>query len=214
MFQDYHLYLAPRFLRSQLQRESRPTMLHFTHIPWPGSEYWRFLPPSMRFGILDGLCAADVLGFQTREDAQNFMRTCETLLPGSHVNFRRGRIWRGNHSTYVRDFPISIDVNALRWPHPPNARTHWQASCRSEVIRRGSRKQEYHPGLQTPGESPRASETGSVLYDLDTFTVRRHRIPDLGTMMYSRRVKRVSARATGAGAAVGDNYARRAAMQI
>lgn len=114
MFQDYHLYLAPRFLQSQLERESRPTMLHFTHIPWPGSEYWRFLPPSMRFGILDGLCAADVLGFQTHEDAQNFMRTCETLLPGSHVNFRRGRIWRGNHSTHVRDFPISIDVAALR----------------------------------------------------------------------------------------------------
>jgi len=114
MFQDYHLYLAPRFLRSQLRAEQRPAMLHFTHIPWPGPDYWRILPPAMRLAVLDGLCASDILGFQTREDAQNFIRTCEALLPGAHVNFKRGRIWFRNHSTHVRDFPISIDVAALR----------------------------------------------------------------------------------------------------
>ncbi len=114
MFQDYHLYMAPRFLRSQLRRRMRPAMLHFTHIPWPGPEYWRILPPAMRQPILDGLCAADILGFQTREDAQNFIRTCEALLPQAHVNFSHGRIWHRNHSTHVRDFPISIDVEALR----------------------------------------------------------------------------------------------------
>lgn len=89
-------------------------MLHFTHIPWPGPDYWRILPPAMRLGVLDGLCASDILGFQTREDAQNFIRTCEALLPEAHVNFKRGRIWFRNHSTHVRDFPISIDVAALR----------------------------------------------------------------------------------------------------
>jgi trehalose 6-phosphate synthase len=35
-------------------------------------------------------------------------------MPAVSVNFKRGRIWVHNHSTYVRDFPISIDVNALR----------------------------------------------------------------------------------------------------
>ena len=118
MFQDYHLYLAPRFLRSQLRGQQRPAIrpavLHFTHIPWPGPDYWRILPPAMRLAVLDGLCASDILGFQTREDAQNFIRTCEALLPGAHVNFKRGRIWFRNHSTHVRDFPISIDVAALR----------------------------------------------------------------------------------------------------
>jgi trehalose 6-phosphate synthase len=30
------------------------------------------------------------------------------------VNYRRERIWYRNHATYVRDFPISIDVESLR----------------------------------------------------------------------------------------------------
>jgi trehalose 6-phosphate synthase len=114
MLQDYHLYLAPRLLRQQLRRKPRPTLLHFIHIPWPGPEYWGILPATMRQAILDGLCAVDLLGFQTREDALNFLRTCESYLPRASVRYRRGRIWYRNHATHVRDFPISIDVEALR----------------------------------------------------------------------------------------------------
>jgi len=114
MLQDYHLYLVPRHLRATLSRRDRPTVLHFIHIPWPGPEYWRILPPAMRQEILNGLCAADVLGFQTREDAQNFLRTCESFLPRAAVNYRRSRIWFRNHATHVRDFPISIDVGTIR----------------------------------------------------------------------------------------------------
>lgn len=114
MLQDYHLYLVARFLRDMLRRRERPTTLHFVHIPWPGPEYWRILPPSMRQAILDGLCGVDLLGFQTHEDGLNFIRTCESHLPRAHVNFKRGRVWYRNHATHVRDFPISIDVEALR----------------------------------------------------------------------------------------------------
>ena len=114
MLQDYHLYLVARHLRAGLRRRERPTILHFIHIPWPGPEYWRILPPAMRQDILNGLCAVDVLGFQTREDGQNFLRTCESFLPRAAVNYRRSRVWFKNHATHVRDFPISIDVEALR----------------------------------------------------------------------------------------------------
>jgi trehalose 6-phosphate synthase len=114
MLQDYHLYLAPRFLRSRLRGKLRPAILHFTHIPWPGPDYWRILPPTMRRAILDGMCASDILGFQTKQDVYNFMRTCEAVLPGAHVNFKRGAVWFRNHSTHVCDFPISIDVYSLR----------------------------------------------------------------------------------------------------
>ena len=103
-----------RHLRAGLKRHERPTILHFIHIPWPGPEYWRILPPTMRQDILNGLCAVDVLGFQTREDSQNFLRTCESFLPRAAVNYRRSRVWYRNHATHVRDFPISIDVDALR----------------------------------------------------------------------------------------------------
>ena len=113
MLQDYHLYLTPWFIRSQLRPKQRPTILHFIHIPWPGPEYWGILPPTMRLDILEGLCSVDVLGFQTKNDALNFIRTCETYLPRASVKYKHGRVWFRNHATYVRDFPISIEVHPL-----------------------------------------------------------------------------------------------------
>lgn len=114
MLQDYHLYLAPSFIRYKFRPKARYTLAHFVHIPWPGAEDWGLLPAKMRRAILEGLCAVDLLGFQTREDGMNFIRTCESLLPGAHVNYREGRVWFRNHATHVRDFPISIDVQGLR----------------------------------------------------------------------------------------------------
>jgi trehalose 6-phosphate synthase len=114
MLQDYHLYLAPRLLRKNLPSRKNYTLVHFTHIPWPGPEDWGLLPSKMRTAILDGMCAADLLGFQTREDGLNFLRTCESYLPRSYVRFKQGRIWYRNHMTHVRDFPISIDVDGLK----------------------------------------------------------------------------------------------------
>jgi len=113
MLQDYHLYLAAGFIRYGFRPRTKYTLTHFIHIPWPGAEDWGLLPEKMRRGILEGLCAVDLLGFQTREDGLNFIRTCESHLPGAHVNFKHGRVWYRNHATYVRDFPISIDVDGL-----------------------------------------------------------------------------------------------------
>jgi trehalose 6-phosphate synthase len=56
----------------------------------------------------------DVLGFQTSDDGLNFIRTCETHLPRAHVKYKHRRIWYRNHATYIRDFPISIDVESLK----------------------------------------------------------------------------------------------------
>ncbi len=114
MLQDYHLYLVGRYIREHFSERRQPSLLHFIHIPWPGPEYWHILPPRMRSGILDGLCSVDVLGFQTRLDALNFMRTCESHLEHSRVSYRTGRVTYRDHVTYVRDYPISIDVGSLR----------------------------------------------------------------------------------------------------
>ncbi len=114
MLQDYHLYLAAAFIRYKFRPRARYTLAHFIHIPWPGAEEWGFLPAKMRRAILEGLCAVDLLGFQTREDGMNFLRTCESFLPRAHISYKHGRIWYRNHATYVRDFPISIDVKSLR----------------------------------------------------------------------------------------------------
>ncbi len=113
MLQDYHLYLTPYYIRRVFHPRKQYTLLHFIHIPWPGAEDWGYLPARMRQSILEGLCSVDLLGFQTREDSLNFIRTCESHLPHAHVNFKKSRVWYRNHTTQVRDFPISIDVNAL-----------------------------------------------------------------------------------------------------
>lgn len=117
MLQDYHLYLLPRMLREILHRTRRSdqvTLTHFVHIPWPGSEELRILPSRMRKEILDGLTAVDLLGFQTREDGVNFLQSVEAHLPGAYVNYKHRRVWYHNHATIVRDFPISIDVPAIK----------------------------------------------------------------------------------------------------
>jgi trehalose 6-phosphate synthase len=114
MLQDYHLYLVSTYIDEALSREQMPTIMHFTHIPWPGPEYWRILPPTMRQELLEGMCKMDLLGFQTKDDSLNFIRTIETYLPRAATNYKRQRIWYRNHATHVRDFPISIDVEGLR----------------------------------------------------------------------------------------------------
>jgi trehalose 6-phosphate synthase len=113
MLQDYQQYLVAKFIRQALPRKKRPTILHFTHIPWPGPEYWGILPPTMRLAILEGLCAADIVGFQTNADALNFLRTCQTYLTRASVKYKPQRVWYRNHATYARNFPISIDVESL-----------------------------------------------------------------------------------------------------
>lgn len=117
MLQDYHLYLVPRMLRNLLHRTRRSedvTLTHFVHIPWPGSEEIRMLPAGMRAAILDGLAAVDLLGFQTKKDCKNFLQSAESHLPRANVNFHYSRVWFRNHATNVQDFPISIDVAALK----------------------------------------------------------------------------------------------------
>ena len=114
MLHDYHLYLTPRMVRKQLRPAERPTLSHFVHIPWPGPDYWSILPPKMRSAILEGLLGADILGFQTHDDALNFIRTCQQYLDRVGAKYKNQRVWYRNHATHVRAFPISIDVQGLR----------------------------------------------------------------------------------------------------
>ena len=94
-FQDYHLYLAPRYVRDE-----RPdaTLAHFVHIPWPARDYWYVLPQRMRVAVHDGLLANDVVGFHAERWRRNFLRSAEDIVgfDGSGV--------------LVTAHPISIDT--------------------------------------------------------------------------------------------------------
>lgn len=98
---DYHLQLVPRMIR---ERKPRAKIGFFLHIPFPPEELFAWLP--WRHAILRGLLGADVVGFQTFENAQNFSRVARryTAAEGTDTELRiDGRTIR------VASFPISID---------------------------------------------------------------------------------------------------------
>jgi len=103
-FHDYHLYLAPAFVR---ERAPNALLAHFVHIPWQESDVWTVLPPQVRAAVHEGLLANDVVGFHTKRWRRSFVRACCDLLgaetDGEHV-VHHGR------PTLVTAHPISIDA--------------------------------------------------------------------------------------------------------
>jgi trehalose 6-phosphate synthase len=76
-FHDYHLYLAPRFVREQ---RPNAALAHFVHIPWPQPDAWQVLPERMRVALHDGLLANDVIGFHSDRWRRNFVHSVRELL--------------------------------------------------------------------------------------------------------------------------------------
>lgn len=109
LFQDYHLYLAPRMVRDLLPQVP---LQHFVHIPWPTPQYLTVLPGEMRNAILDGLLANDVIGFQTNRDVRNFLSGCEELM-GLRVDHRERAVLHRGRVSWIRAYPVSVDVRAL-----------------------------------------------------------------------------------------------------
>jgi alpha,alpha-trehalose-phosphate synthase [UDP-forming] len=111
--QDYQLQLVPKLLRDQ-----RPDLRigFFNHIPFPGFEIYSRLP--WRRQLVEGLLGADLLGFQRRDDASNFLRACRRLTGAS----TRGSVIElpaeaggppGGRYLRAGSFPISIDTAGL-----------------------------------------------------------------------------------------------------
>jgi trehalose 6-phosphate synthase len=108
MLHDYHLYLAPALIR---QRYPSLVIQQFIHIPWPAIRYWQsLLPHTLIQSIYSSLLSNDILGFQTLRDANNFLEGVRTILNEAVVDFEDGMVTWENHSTRVRDYPISISV--------------------------------------------------------------------------------------------------------
>ena len=111
MIHDYHLYLAPEYIRSALPGA---IIHHFTHIPWPTTRYWQLLPSFMIRAICRGLCAADIVGFQTLQDVRSFLDSCREFLPESEIDYRNSEVIYDGRRTLVRSYPISINVEEIR----------------------------------------------------------------------------------------------------
>ena len=110
LLQDYHLYLAARYVR---ERRPDALLLHFNHIPWPSVDSWLVLPQALRRSICEGLLANDVCGLQTDRYARNFLETVDAFVRDARVDPAGRHVrWRGR-TIWVRAYPISIDPDAL-----------------------------------------------------------------------------------------------------
>jgi trehalose 6-phosphate synthase len=111
LVQDYHLTLVPRMLRDAA-RGAR--ILHYSHTPFAGQQFLRILPTRIRQSILRGMAGADVIGFQSRAWAENFLLSARHVSE-LHVDLRAGRVTdEEGHTAQVRVFPVAVNPHALR----------------------------------------------------------------------------------------------------
>jgi trehalose-6-phosphate synthase len=100
--QDYHFALLPHFVKRQ-RPDARVAL--FWHIPWPNFEAFGICP--WQDEILLGLLGADLIGFHTQFHCNNFLETVERAIEG-RVDWESFSVVRGQHTTSVRPFPISV----------------------------------------------------------------------------------------------------------
>ncbi|HEX8496873.1 MAG TPA: trehalose-6-phosphate synthase [Actinomycetales bacterium] len=107
---DYQLQLVPAMLRA-LRPDVR--IGWFNHIPFPPVELFAQLP--WRRPVIEGLLGADLLGFQRRADAENFLRVCRRLLglPTRGHTVTVPTEDGGTRVVRAAAFPISIDARGL-----------------------------------------------------------------------------------------------------
>jgi trehalose 6-phosphate synthase len=102
-FHDYHLYLAPAFVR---ERHPEALLAHFVHIPWVGPDYWGVLPAEIRCAVHAGLLANDLVAFHTERWRLSFVDSATRLLGATREGDKlelEGR-W-----TTTLAWPISVD---------------------------------------------------------------------------------------------------------
>ena len=110
MTHDYHLYLAPGYIRDSLPNA---VIQHFIHIPWPSPRYWKLLPNYMRGSICRSLLSADVVGFQSMTDVRNFLDSCEEFVPEYQIDHNQQLIRHEDRKCRVRAYPISVNVDEI-----------------------------------------------------------------------------------------------------
>ncbi len=102
LVQDYHFALLPRMIK-----EARPDarVAIFWHIPWPNPEVFGICPYQRE--LVDGLLGADLVGFHTQFNCNNFLETVDRAVEAL-TEWDRFAVNRQGHVTLVRPYPISV----------------------------------------------------------------------------------------------------------
>jgi len=109
MLHDYHLYVAPKFIR-----RARPDLFlhHFVHIPWTQPDAWRVLPADMREDIYEGILANDIIAFHTRSYRRNFLLCCRELFD-LEMDEEAGVVRFDGRDVWVRSYPLPISAETF-----------------------------------------------------------------------------------------------------
>jgi alpha,alpha-trehalose-phosphate synthase [UDP-forming] len=113
LVQDYHFALLPLMIK-RARPDSRVAL--FWHIPWPNSEAFGICP--WQEEILLGMLGADLVGFHTQFHCNNFLETVERSIEG-RVEWDHFTVVRGNHTTHILPFPISVATDGVDDAQPP-----------------------------------------------------------------------------------------------
>lgn len=105
---DFHLVLVGKYLKEAGAANIVTSI--FWHIPWPNPEMFRTCPQKNE--ILEGLLAYDLVGFQIRYHADNFLAAVDRELE-SRIDREKISVFVKDHETLVRPFPISVDFQAI-----------------------------------------------------------------------------------------------------
>lgn len=161
---DYHLYLAPGYIKKET-----PNLVleHYSSLPWPEPSYWGLLPSPMRQSIMDSLCAAEVVGMQTRRDVYNFLHCCHSFLPEAEVDYNNCRVWYKEHLTAVNAYPMSVDIANL------------QRIASSPRVQENERKLRSICGEQTIIRIDQANPSRNIVRGSKAFELLCERYPEL-----------------------------------
>ncbi|MBI3635249.1 MAG: trehalose-6-phosphate synthase [Candidatus Rokubacteria bacterium] len=110
LIQDYHFALLPALIKRH-RRDARTAI--FWHIPWPNFEAFGICP--WQDELLLGMLGADLIGFHTQYHCNNFLATVERAVE-ARVDWEHFSVTRGQHTTYVKPFPISVAPSYLETP--------------------------------------------------------------------------------------------------
>jgi trehalose 6-phosphate synthase len=118
---DYHLLAIPTMLR---ERGVLSPIGFFLHIPFPSLDVLNNVPETAE--LIRDLLAADLIGFQTDRDLENFVAAAESLAGA--VAHSDGWLQLPSHRVRLGVFPVEIDPSEFAatataaWRAPPAER--------------------------------------------------------------------------------------------
>ena len=129
---DYHLMCMPALLRA---RGVRAPIGFFLHIPFPSADMLASVPEAG--ALVRDLLAADLIGFQTANDVENFAEAACRLgdalrMPGGTLNVGTRRVRLGVFPVEIEAQAFAADAEAA-WSGAPNQRLR-RSVARQQLI--------------------------------------------------------------------------------